>query len=204
MITEIIQQINNIYVDNFPPSLRVSSNDFKKSLNDYDYIDILYDPAAPHDDKVVGFGLLNLYPTQKLLHLDYLALDKSFQGNGNGSKYLKSIVEKYYLLNNKIKYMILECEPRLVPFYRKNNWFQLKCNYTYDGSGLELMVYGLNPKFSMHKKIAQFLMEQFLSHDGIPLHINIYLVFNYILWTIYLMNHLVDLVLNSIYKSVYI
>ena len=191
--------ISNIYEKNFPDHLRDKSREFKKTIKDYDYVDLLFD----NNDKLLAFGLLNLYPNLHLLHLDYMALDKSYQGNGNGSKYLNILVDKYCKSNKKIKYMILECEDHLVTFYEKNNFHKINYNYKYDGIKLNLMLYGkkLNP--SLEVKLADFLSGQFLSHDCEIEEINTYLVIKYIDQTQNLMMHFIVLILNSTLKAVF-
>ncbi len=122
---------------------------------------------------LIGFAFLNFFPNFKLLHLDYLALDKKYQGNGNGSKYLKHIIDTFYKNNKSIDYLILECEDHLIKFYEKNNFIKIKYNYHYNGVKLNLMVYN-DIEISDNSKlytIANFLNHYFnLSYEYIHVY----------------------------------
>ena len=156
----ILNQISSIYYDNFPYYLRQKLYKFKKSIKTYYYIDLLYDDM---NKNILGFALLNYYPCKKMIHLDYFALDKKHQGNGNGSKYLKYIIERY--CNNNILYFILECEDFLLPFYKKNNFEKIKINYKYNDILLNLMIYKNNNVSSLFKlQLALYLSEKFLEN----------------------------------------
>ncbi len=185
-------QIAKIYLNNFPDYLRDSLSDFKKSINKYNYWDLLIDngneivnlnsklvpiglkskkglnkqqtylyppfSGALQKTTIAGFALLNFYPKYSLVHLDYVSLDKNYQGKGNGTKYLSHIIQTYYLNNKKVKYMVLECENHLVKFYEKNGFVKINFNYWYKGVRMNLMIYNKNNLNQIIKyKIAEYL-----------------------------------------------
>ncbi len=101
----------------------------------------LYNPL---DVSIVGFSFLNYFPKYKLLHIDFISLDKLYQGKGNGTFYLNYIIDKFYKLNNtnkNIQYLILECEDHLIKFYEKNGFQKINYKYCYHGIRLNLMFY---------------------------------------------------------------
>ncbi len=107
-----------------------------------------------------GFALFNFFSKKKLLHLDYLSLSKSMQGKGNGKAYLQYLINQIYKKNSKqFKYLVLECENHLVPFYKSNGFIQIEFNYLYKGVKMNLMVY--NDKTI--KKMTMFTIANFLS-----------------------------------------
>lgn len=113
------------------------------------------------DVSLIGFSFLNFFPAYSLIHLDFFALDKKYQGNGNGSKYLKYVIDTFYIKNNKIKYFILECEDHLVKFYEKNGFVKVNYNYYYNGIKLNLMIYNDIDKSDFLKL---FVIAKFLSY----------------------------------------
>jgi predicted GNAT family N-acyltransferase len=192
--------ITQIYEENFPQYLRSKNRLFKKTLKDYDYVDLMTD----RNEYLLAFGLLNYYPSHRVLHLDYMSLHSSHQGHGNGSKYLNQLIDTYlHSSTNQSKYMILECEDHLVPFYLKNNFHKMNYNYKFDGMTLNLMLYGPKMLPSIEVGLAAFLMGQFLTHDCDEMYIIIYLVIRYILSLYSLMFHFIVLVWISTLKSVY-
>jgi len=158
-----IDSLAQIYQQNFPLYLRERQHMFKKSLSKYDHVDTLI-----HGNSVCGFGLMNVLEKYGMLHLDYMALDKSHQGKGNGSMYLKQLIHDYYDPHSKtIKYMILECEDYLVPFYKKNNFHKLNVNYKFKDTKLNLMIYGRSEylRQSNIMKLAKYMTTLFMIHD---------------------------------------
>jgi GNAT superfamily N-acetyltransferase len=185
------KKILDIYVNNFPDYLRSPQSKFRKCIHKYEYYDLWLDKININNKKnttktnclnkdltylntdfsvfqtnmipmdLYGFAFLNFFPNFKLLHLDYLALDKKYQGNGNGSKYLKHIVDTFYKNNKNIDYLILECEDHLIKFYEKNNFIKIKYNYHYNGIKLNLMVYNDIVLSDMSKL---YLIANFLNH----------------------------------------
>lgn len=162
------EHILKIYNDNFPPYLRKSNKQFTKDILNYKFFDLwidhidnskqhfnnlnlieglnkqttyLHPTFSSHNNPLKGFAFLNYFPKLKLIHLDYISLDKKYQGNGNGTKYLKHIINTFYTQNKKIKYLILECEDHLVKFYEKNDFHKLNIKYNYFGMRLNLMIY---------------------------------------------------------------
>ncbi len=111
---------------------------------------------------VAGFALLNFYPKYKLIHLDYISLDKNYQGKGNGSKYLSHIVETFYKKNKKVKYLVLECENHLVKFYEKNGFTKINFDYYYHSVRMNLMIYD-NYGTLTHTNIIKYKIAEYLS-----------------------------------------
>lgn len=150
-----MNSVIKIYKENFPDRLRLPSKVFKNNLEKYSHVNLLN-----IEDTIKGFSLLNYYNKYKLLHLDYIALDKQYQGNGNGTKYLKSIINKYN--SPRIKYFILECEDHLIKFYQKNGFDRIKYNYKYFNYRLNLMIYSSDHyKPSELIRVAGFMSQLF-------------------------------------------
>ena len=148
-------EILNIYNENFPYFLRDSS--FRKQIHAYNYYDLLIN----NNYKLMGFAFLNFFRKYNLIHLDYIALDKSHQGGGNGTQYLKKIINEFYLCSDK-NYLTLECENHLIKFYEKNGFQRIKLNYLYKGHLMNLMIYNNKKiKLSVLNKIACYLQSIF-------------------------------------------
>jgi GNAT superfamily N-acetyltransferase len=190
---ELVEPILHIYNNNFPPYIRTPNKQFKKNIIKYKYWDLWLDnktsnyninnfklneginkqptylnptfSAHPDSINIMAFAFLNYFPELKLLHLDYISLDKKYQGKGNGTKYLNHIIDTFYKKNKNVKYMILECENHLVNFYEKNNFYKLKFNYSYFDIKLNLMVYNDFNNYQMIYKCAIFLANLFKKYD---------------------------------------
>lgn len=190
----LVEPILNIYENNFPPYLRTSNKQFKKDILKYKYWDLwinngtsnyninnfklpeginkqqtyLYPTSSstnPNSINLMGFAFLNYFPELKLLHLDYISLDKKYQGKGNGTKYLNHVINTFYKENKMVKYMLLECENHLINFYEKNNFYKLEINYTYFDIKLNLMVLKNFDSYQMVYKCANFLANLFRCYD---------------------------------------
>lgn len=190
-------QILNIYNNNFPPYLRTSNKLFKKDIKKYRYWDLWLDDSSKHFNannlqkneglnkqqtylhpissanqnpiNLMGFAFLNYFPEMRLLHLDYISLDKNYQGKGNGTKYLNYIIDTFYKSNKKVDYMVLECENHLIKFYEKNNFKKLEFNYSYFDVKLNLMVYNDYDSYHMIYKCANFLANLFRCYNKIQI-----------------------------------
>lgn len=107
--------------------------------------------------EVIGFALLNYFPSKKLVHLDYLALSKKVQGQGYGPKFMTYLLNEY-----RNKDFILECENHLIKFYEKNNFTRMKLSYKAGLQPLNLFYFG--PKMSISRlfDIRNFMEGQYL------------------------------------------
>jgi ribosomal protein S18 acetylase RimI-like enzyme len=202
ILNTLSKNILNIYVNNFPLFLRCSNKQFKKQTHKYYYYDLWVETdksiiTTPIGDvSLIGFSFLNFFPKLKLLHLDYISLDKKYQGKGQGSQYLNYIITKFYKSNKDIKYLVLECEDHLIKFYEKNGFVKIKQNYFYKGTKLNLMIY--NDRLIMSSllvNITNTLLQYFIKNllEGY-LTIRYYLIFYYFLITrmIQLKYHIID------------
>jgi len=159
---QYIDKIIEFYSKNFPLELREPLNKFRKSIRKYDYINILC-----KENEIIGFALFNWFDKIKLLHLDYVSLDKSAQGSGIGSIYLKELTEMYYKITN-YNALVLECENRLIKFYEKNNFVKIPTIYFYNNIRLNLMVNNKRLTLSKLKIIAQLLNSNFIKQEYLP------------------------------------
>jgi ribosomal protein S18 acetylase RimI-like enzyme len=157
-----INKIIEFYSKNFPLQLREPLNKFRKSIRKYDYVNILC-----KGEEMIGFALFNWFDKIKLLHLDFISLDKSAQGSGIGSIYLKELTKMYYKITN-YNALVLECENRLIKFYEKNNFVKIPSNYFYNNVRLNLMVNNKRLKLSKLKIIAQLLKNNFIKQEYLP------------------------------------
>lgn len=114
--------------------------------------------------QVSGFALFNFFSKKNLLHLDYLSLSKSMQGKGNGKAYLQYLINHVYKKNSHVfKYLVLECENHLVPFYKSNGFIPIEYNYWYKGIPMNLMIYADKPDKPI-EKMTMFAIARFLSN----------------------------------------
>jgi GNAT superfamily N-acetyltransferase len=194
ILNTLSKNILDIYVNNFPSFLRCPNIQFKKQIHKYHYYDLWtnkqnYDNliiTTPIGDvSLIGFSFLNFFPKLKLLHLDYISLDKKYQGKGNGTYYLNYIITKFYKSNSDIYFLVLECEDHLIKFYEKNGFIKIKFNYFYKGIKLNLMIYNdkkITPSILVN--IAETLLHHFIE-DILIYHLIIkyYLIFYYFLIT---------------------
>lgn len=179
------KNILDIYVNNFPLFLRCPNIQFKKQIHKYYYYDLWTDKKNDDNVSLIGFSFLNFFPKLKLLHLDYISLDKKYQGKGNGSYYLNYIITKFYKTNPDIYFLVLECEDYLIKFYEKNGFVKIKFNYFYKGVKLNLMIYNdkkISPSILVN--IAETLLHHFIEHILVyHLIIKYCLIFYYFLIT---------------------
>lgn len=205
---DIIKIMNN----NFPDYLRSSNSKFKKNIHKYKYWDLwltdgtnsfninnfkneglnkqqtyLYPTFSyPQNSvKLMGFSFLNYFPKYKLLHLDYISLDKNYQGKGNGTKYLNHIVETFYKNNKKVELLLLECEDHLIKFYEKNNFYQVKLSHYYFGTKLNLMAFNTIKKYQLLYYCASFLSNLF-QHNKIMIKKQTSIIYKF-LWAFYIL-----------------
>jgi ribosomal protein S18 acetylase RimI-like enzyme len=189
-------KIFNIYNDNFPDYLRLRRTDFRKSLNKYNswnlwiqHYNKTTQNALPFDayninkirnnnnktnkiknnyeiNNLIGFSLLYNFPHKKFIHLDYIAIDKQFQGKGYGKQYLNYIIENFLMKQKNINYLTLECENKLIGFYEKFGFIKVNINYYYRGIKLNLMILSKNIiNLKLNKiKIGNYLLNKFNSN----------------------------------------
>jgi len=116
-----------IYERAFDNDLKISLKNMKKRINmlniKIEYLNI--------NENVVGFCLLYKL-TNKIWHIDYIAIDPIYQNKGYGKLLLNIIIKKY-------KYLSLECENYLINYYKKFNFNILLKDYYYHGFKLYLM-----------------------------------------------------------------
>jgi hypothetical protein len=202
--TEII----DTYINNFPIYLRQSNQKFKKQIHNYPYFDIWINNEHINNFNLLqkneltndffGFAFFNYFPKYNLIHLDYVSLNKNYQGNGNGSKYLQYLINTFYKSNSKINFFILECENKLIKFYEKNGFIKIKFNYFYKGIKLNLMLYNnyiTKYKCSLLYKLANVLVSYFLNTIHILSIIILYMkyIINYMhIFIIYYKYHILD------------
>ena len=162
-----INPIMTIYYNNFDKHLQI--HNFKKRITKYKYYDLWltndiynynynnYNTYFNVNDKLMGFAFFNYYEKYKILHLDYISLDIQFQGKGNGSKYLLHLIDTFIKNNKKVKYLILECEDKLIKFYEKNNFYCTKINYHFYDTKLNLLIYkNFSNLYYLYKPLIYF------------------------------------------------
>jgi len=86
---------------------------------------IMTAPDLPQGKHVSAFAMLTAYGVGSY-HLEYLAVSSNCRGKGVGSLVCKSLV-RFLELEGKSKakppkFLSLECEPRLLPFYSRLGW----------------------------------------------------------------------------------
>lgn len=117
----------NIYVRAFNDDLKISLQIMKKRFKMLN-IKIEYEII---EDKIVGFCLLyNII--KNIWHIDYIAIDPLYQNKGYGKNFLNKIINKY-------KYITLECEQKLINYYKKFNFNLILKDYDYHGKKLFLL-----------------------------------------------------------------
>jgi GNAT superfamily N-acetyltransferase len=109
-------------------NLKIKSKDLKKRIYNLNSdINYLYS-----DNKIVGFAML--FPLYKnIWHLDYFAIDPNHQSMGYGKLLMNQILKKY-------KFISLECEDNLVPYYKKFNFKKFNIDYDYNGTKLNILL----------------------------------------------------------------
>ncbi len=174
IINQYSSQIWSIYNSNFPSYLKKPKKLFIKKLIKYDFWDLLVvgknikkninnlskltglnkDSTYSNlffsnfsNSDIAGFSLFNYFPKFKILHLDYVSLAKFYQGKGNGTSYLKYLIENIFLkYQNIFSYFVLECEDHLIKFYKSLGFVKINFSYLYLGVPMNLMVWNsLNP-----------------------------------------------------------
>ena len=83
-------QICRIYAENFPPLERVPQSYLLESVAS----GAAFMLTLEEGDVVLGFAFLQWLTDQKMLFLEYLAVDHALQGGGYGGLILKSIIDE--------------------------------------------------------------------------------------------------------------
>lgn len=110
--------ILNLYYESFKNSLRIKKRLIRKNFNKNIYvINYLLDES---ENKICGFCIHLYIPIINAIQIDYIAIDKNYQGMGLAKMLFNHIFENYCLE----KILTLECESHLIGFYKK-----LGCQY---------------------------------------------------------------------------
>lgn len=120
-------------VESFPPCERKSYEYIKDLMIEIDYKLVI----AKHkiDKQLIGFAFLFIEESEKMLWLDFIAIEEKFQSLGYGSILFKGIIE---LLGSDKKGMFLEIEKpddinlnrsKRVVFYNRLGCITLDCLY---------------------------------------------------------------------------
>ena len=148
-----------LYKDSFP---KFERKPFKFLLNNQKKN--IYDLFVVEDDEKTFFGLAFLVKYNDLVLLDFLAIDKQFQGQTLGTQTLKKLQELY-----KDKKLIIEIESttcgtaknitqriRRKSFYLKNNMCPQKYNIILNNCEMEILTFNGDVTFEEYFSI--FLM----------------------------------------------
>ena len=111
---DLLNNIFIIYQASFDSSLKISQNEVRKYFMDGQYI-INYILNNGNGD-ICGFCFLEPLDKINAIQVDYIAIDKRYQGKGLAKLLFEHIYDTY-CINGKI--MTLECEDRLIEFYKK-------------------------------------------------------------------------------------
>jgi ribosomal protein S18 acetylase RimI-like enzyme len=209
----LFEQIFNLYSNSFPSYLKKSKTHLKKYIKNYKFFDYWfelinkidklhinnYSLLKPNQNVLIGFSFLHYFPKIKMLHLDYICIDKKHQGRGNGSYYLNYIINTFYKYNKNINYLVLECEDHLIKFYEKNNFVRIKSNYHNNGIKLNLMIYNDYEKIHEIFKLSRFLQEYFLEKKFVEQCIFLF----YYQYILSLQINNIFYIINKKFKSLY-
>lgn len=111
---DLLNIIFRIYQSSFDSSLKISNKEVKKYFRDGQYI-INYILNIDNDD-ICGFCFLEPLNDIRAIQIDYIAIDKRYQGKGLAKLLFDYIYDTY---NSIGKMITLECEDRLIWFYKK-------------------------------------------------------------------------------------
>ena len=120
---DLIDQILSIYDQTFSPNVKIAHKKIRKRIQKRIYQLI----TIQKDNQLVGFSLISFNSMLKTIFIDYLCIDKPFQKEGLGKKFLSFINQP--ILFPDYKYCLLECEHYLVSYYKKNNFYSIPLNY---------------------------------------------------------------------------
>jgi len=76
---------------------------------------------------VAAIVILAQYGIKSLIHLEYLAVNRSCRGKGIGTTFCNLLIRfcrKGAFLSDPPKFLSLECEASLIPFYSRNGWIE--------------------------------------------------------------------------------
>ncbi|MDF1617627.1 GNAT family N-acetyltransferase [Petrocella sp. FN5] len=127
-----LEMILPSYVDLFPEQERKTTSVLKKLLGTRDYI--LYKIVNEQNSAYMGFVLLLQLDDSSAIWLDFIGIDKTYQGYGIGSKVL-NLLKKKYSMGYKGMYFEVECldenpdTARRIKFYEKFGAKALKVDY---------------------------------------------------------------------------
>ena len=128
-----LEMILPSYVDLFPEQERKTTSVLKTLLDSRDYI--LYKIVSEKYSAYMGFVLLLQLEDLSAIWLDFIGIDKTYQGYGIGSKVLDLLKNKYSRGYNGM-YFEVECldenpdTARRIKFYEKFGAKDLKVDYT--------------------------------------------------------------------------
>lgn len=123
-----------------------------------------YDLFVVSDDENSFYGIAFVVKNNKVVLLDYLAIDESFRNQGLGSKVLKLLQEKY--ANQKL---VIEIEDTTTPakniierirrkeFYLRNNMIMQDFKVMLFNCPMHILTYGGNITFEEYFSIFEML-----------------------------------------------
>jgi N-acetylglutamate synthase-like GNAT family acetyltransferase len=123
---------------------KICLNKIKKRIfNLKSNIDYLY-----INNEIVGFGMVfNIM--NNLWHIDYLAIDPIYQNMGYGKILMNNLINKY-------KNLSLECNDKLINYYKKFGFIKHNNNYYYDNHQFNIMT-NFNIKYNNIKLLINKL-----------------------------------------------
>ncbi len=156
----LFNSVVNIYKNEFSSNIRLSIHCYKKlhTYNKYKTI------GAIKDKSTVGFVSLLYFENAPLVHIDYIAIDKKYQGMG----FAKSIMS--HILNMlRHKNVSLECDEKLEKFYVKFGFETCNVPYQFKDHPMLIMI---KPMKSICNSIYRNALAKILVN--ILLHRNMY------------------------------
>lgn len=149
----LLDQVVSIYEQEFSPNIRLSTRKFRKQHKCRKYETIgVFDGNDP-----VGFVSLLKIDNLSLIHIDYIAVQKKYQGRGYARHILNHI---FHIAENKN--ISLECEPNLEPLYFKFGFKNSNISYKFKHIPMFIMLKTSrnNNIHSLAKNIANILKKR--------------------------------------------
>lgn len=155
---DLIEQLLCIYDKTFSPNVKISHKKIRKRIDRGIYKIILF--QNQNQNEIVGFGFISLNPTLKSIFIDYLCIDKKYQKEGWGKKFLSFINQP--TLFPEYKYCLLECEHYLVSYYQKNNFYSIPLNYPLENQTPLYLLYSIRDFKKVNKTKKYLLYHSFV------------------------------------------
>jgi len=122
-LIECVEMITNLFQGPGEPDQKQILTLIRKRLF---RVFVLKKYDLPKDKSIAGLVVISSFGFKNVVHLEYTIINEVYQGKGLGTIIMQSLISllkaESQSLDNHPKYLTLECEERIMPFYAKTSF----------------------------------------------------------------------------------